>query len=66
MTVVKTPRRRYIKIREGAAYLGVTTRTIYAMIADGRLTAYRCGDRLMRLDIDEIDAAMKPYGGAAR
>jgi excisionase family DNA binding protein len=34
------------------------------MIADGRLRGYRSGTRLVRLRIDEIDAALKPFGGA--
>ena len=58
-------RRRYVKLSEVAEYLDVTTRTIRQMIADGRLTAYRSGGRLVRLDLDEVDAAMKPFGGAA-
>jgi excisionase family DNA binding protein len=60
-----TPRRRYVKIAEAAAYLQVTDRTVRSMIADGRLTAYRSGQRLVRLDLNEIDDAMKPFGGAA-
>lgn len=59
-------RRRYVKIAEAAEYLGVTERAIRLMIADGRLTGYRNGRRLIRLDLNEIDAAMKPYGGAVR
>jgi hypothetical protein len=35
------------------------------MIADGRLKAYDLGPRVVRLRLDEIDAAMKPYGGVA-
>ena len=57
--------RRYITQSEAAEYLGVTTRTIRQMIADGRLTGYRSGNRLVRVDLNEIDAAMKPFGGAA-
>jgi excisionase family DNA binding protein len=57
-------RRRYVKIAEAADYLQVTDRTIRQMVADGRLTAYRSGTRLVRLDLDEIDAAMQPFGGA--
>jgi excisionase family DNA binding protein len=57
-------RRRYVKIGEAADYLGVNERTIRNMISDGRLTAYRGGARLIRIDLDELDAAMKPYGGA--
>jgi excisionase family DNA binding protein len=60
----RAERRGYVKIGEAAAYLNCTTRTVYQMIADGRLTAYRSGARLIRLRIDEIDAAMQPYGGA--
>jgi excisionase family DNA binding protein len=59
------PRRRYVKVAEAAEYLHVTDRTIRQMIADGRLTAYRSGRRVVRLDLNEIDAAMKPFGGAA-
>jgi len=58
-------RRRYVKIVEAAEYLRVADRTIRQMIADGRLTAYRSGGRLVRLDLNEIDAAMVPFGGAA-
>ncbi|PBA30574.1 DNA-binding protein [Mycobacterium intracellulare] len=57
--------RRYVKISEAAEYLQVTDRTIRQMVSDGRLTAYRSGKRLIRLDLNEIDAAMRPFGGAA-
>lgn len=61
----RAARRRYVKIAEAADYLQVTERTIRQMIADGRLTGYRSGGRLVRLDLNEIDAAMQPFGGAA-
>jgi excisionase family DNA binding protein len=61
----RAARRRYVKVAEAAEYLQVTTRTVRQMVADGRLTAYRSGTRLVRLDLNEIDAAMKPFGGAA-
>lgn len=58
-------RRRYAKIGEVAEYLGVTDRTVREMIADGRITGYRNGTRLVRVDLDEIDTVvMQPYGGA--
>lgn len=57
--------RKYGKISEAAEYLGVTERTIRQMIADGRLTGYRSGKRLVRVDLNEVDAAMKPFGGGA-
>lgn len=55
--------RRYVKITEAAEYLQVTDRTIRQMIADGRLTGYRSGARLVRIDLNELDAAMQPFGG---
>jgi excisionase family DNA binding protein len=58
-------RRRYVKIADAAEYLQVTDRTIRQMLNDGRLRGYSCGSRLVRLDLNEIDAAMQPYGGAA-
>ncbi|MGK2880442.1 MAG: excisionase family DNA-binding protein [Mycobacterium sp.] len=62
-TATAVHRRRYVTPQEAADYLGVTTRTIRAMVADGRLTAYRNGTKLVRLDLNEIDAAMTPFGG---
>lgn len=56
-------RRRYCSINGAADYLGVTERTVRQMIADGRLVGYRMGNRFIRLDLDEIDAAMVPFGG---
>ncbi|ORA15556.1 excisionase family DNA-binding protein [Mycobacterium asiaticum] len=61
----ETLRHQYITILKAAEYLGVTPRTIRAMIADGRLTAYRAGCRIVRLRVGEIDAAMQSSGGAA-
>jgi excisionase family DNA binding protein len=58
-------RRRYAKLAEAAEYLGVTDRTIRQMIYDGRLTGYRSGSRLVRVDLNEIDSAMRPFGGSA-
>ena len=57
--------RRYAKLKEAATYLQVTERTIRQMIADGWLTGYRSGSRLVRIDLNEVDAAMTPFGGAA-
>ncbi|MCV7176162.1 excisionase family DNA-binding protein [Mycolicibacterium sphagni] len=56
-------RRRYDSINETAEYLGVTERTVRQMIADGRLVGYRMRNRFIRLDLNEIDAAMEPFGG---
>jgi excisionase family DNA binding protein len=55
--------RKYVNLSEAADYLGVTTRTVRQMVADQRLRAYKLGDRVVRLRLDEIDAAMQPVGG---
>jgi excisionase family DNA binding protein len=56
-------RRRYASVQDAAEYLGVTDRTIRQMISDGRLTGYRNGKKLVRLDLNEIDARMEAFGG---
>lgn len=56
--------RRYAKVSEVAEYLHVSHRTVRTMLEDGRLTAYRLGTRVVRIDLNEVDAAMAP-GGAA-
>ncbi len=52
-------RRRYVSVALAAEYLGVSDRTIRQMISDGRLTAYRSGKKLLRLDLIQIDARME-------
>ncbi|EIT90883.1 DNA binding domain, excisionase family [Mycobacteroides abscessus 4S-0726-RB] len=46
--------------KEAAEILGVTDRTVRAMIADGRLVGYRGGRRIVRLRLDEVENALKP------
>jgi excisionase family DNA binding protein len=58
-------RRHLITIVEAAEYLGVTERTVRQMIFDGRLRAYRLNPKFIRLDLNEIEDALKPVGGAA-
>ena len=57
--------RNWASIQAAADHLGVTDRTVRQMIADGRLTAYRNGHKIIRLDLNEVDASMRPFGGAA-
>jgi excisionase family DNA binding protein len=57
-------RRRYATISEAADYLRVNERTVRSMIASGRITGYRNGPRLVRVDLDDLDAAMQAFGGA--
>ena len=61
--------RRLASIPEAAEYASVCTKTLRRRIADGTLPAYRLGPRVLRVDLDELDAAMRPIpsarGGAA-
>ncbi len=59
------PHRRYESIPQAAERAGVTTRTIRRWIAQGELTAYRAGKRMIRLDADELDNMLKPIPSAA-
>lgn len=51
--------RRWASIDGVADYLDVHHQTVRNMIARGQLTAYRGGDRLIRLDLNEVDALLE-------
>jgi excisionase family DNA binding protein len=53
--------RRLIGVPEAAEYLGVSQRTIRNMLCDGRLKAYRLGDRIVRIRKSDIDAALEEW-----
>lgn len=47
--------RRLISLDEAAERLDICTRTLRRYIAAGRLTAYRIGPRLIKIDPAELD-----------
>ena len=51
---------RWIDQRQAAEYLGITDRTLRRMIAAGKLPAYRLGPRLLRIDVNDLDALLRP------
>ena len=53
-----------MSVQDVAAYLGVHTKTVRAMVADKRLRAYKLGDRIIRFRRSEVDAAMTPRDAA--
>ena len=57
--------RRWASMQEAAEYLGVSSRTVREWITRGQITGYRINARVYRVDLDEVDAAMRPFGGAA-
>ncbi len=60
-----TPPRRLASIDAAAAYVGVNPRTVRRRIAAGELTGYRFGPRLIRVDLDQLDAVLRPIPSAA-
>jgi excisionase family DNA binding protein len=56
--------RRFESIQGAAAYAGVSSKTIRRRISDGSLTGYRMGPRLVRVDLNELDALLRPIQSA--
>lgn len=57
-----------VSLSEAAAYAAVHPRTVRRLIAAGKLTAYRLGTRILRVDLDELNrllAQVPTAGGAA-
>ncbi len=52
-----------MSIREAAAYMGTSTRTITRLVVSGDLEAYRFGQRLIRLRRSDLDALLVPVIG---
>lgn len=63
------PKRRFSTIADAAEYGACSPKTIRRMIARGDLTGYRMGPRLVRVDLNELDALLRPIptaGGGRR
>lgn len=56
--------RRWASMQQCADYMGVTLRTVREWIAQGNITGYRINARVIRVDLNEVDAAFEPFGGA--
>ena len=54
------PARRYVSQDDVARYLGISVSSVRRAVAAGNLTVYRFGGRIMRLDLNEVDAKMVP------
>ncbi len=55
---------RPASITDAAAYAPCGRRTIQRYIAQGKLTAYRFGPKMIRVDLDEIDRLFRPIAAA--
>lgn len=54
---------RLDSIHGAAGAAGVHPSTIRRWIADGRITGYRMGPRLIKVDLDELADMLQPIGG---
>jgi excisionase family DNA binding protein len=52
--------RQLVGLSAAAAYADVSTRTLRRYIAQGRLTGYRVGPRLVKVDLSELDQLAHP------
>ena len=58
MPLTEPTTRRIASINDAAEYAGVSTKTIRRYIASGRLTGYRFGPRLIKINLAEVDALL--------
>ncbi len=56
----KQIKRAYIGIAEAAIYLDVAPKTIRKLIADGKLPAYRLGQRVLKVKLADLDGVLTP------
>jgi excisionase family DNA binding protein len=56
--------RRLARTAEAADYSGKCTRTLYRYIAQGLITGYRDGPKLILIDLDELDRLIQPIAAA--
>jgi excisionase family DNA binding protein len=58
--------RRLASLAEAADYSRTSQKTIRRRISDGSLAGYRMGPRLLRVDLDELDALLRPIPAGDR
>ncbi len=54
----KSRPRKWITIPEAAEHIGIHPRTLERMITAGELPGYKIGKKIVRVDLNEIDAAI--------
>ena len=67
MALAHAPARRLVPLAQASVYAACSTKTLRRRIADGSLTGYRMGPRLIRVDLDELDQLLSriPTSGGA-
>jgi excisionase family DNA binding protein len=64
MPARRKPPRRLVGIAAAADYAGLHHQTLRAWIRQGRITGYRFGPKLLKIDLDELDALAAPVAAA--
>ncbi len=59
-TPTAAPARHLVSVADAAEYVGCATKTIRRRVSEGTLTAYRFGPRMLRVDLAELDAVLRP------
>ena len=57
-------RTQYLTLAEAADLMSVSVKTLRRRIADGTIPAYRCGKKLIRLRIEDIERLMRDIPSA--
>jgi excisionase family DNA binding protein len=60
-----SPGRNLRSIRAAASRADCSEKTIRRYVAQGKLTGYRFGPRILRVDMDEVDALLQQIPTAA-
>lgn len=55
-----TSHRRLVGINQAADYADVHPITMRRWVSAGRVPAYRAGPRLLKIDLNELDAMLRP------
>lgn len=65
-SATKIASRRLVSLVVASEYADVSTKTLRRWIAESKVPGYRAG-RLIKVDLNELDAALRPMvgGGAA-
>ena len=62
--MIARPERKLITLAAAAEHAAVSVKTIRRRVAAGDLTGYRLGPRLIRVNLHELDAIMRPMPSA--
>ena len=54
------PKRELVSLAAAAEFAAVHPKTLRRMIARGQLTGYRLGERILRVDLAELDRVLAP------